>query len=116
MSPHATFATTGGRREKLPHNARAYKKQRARYNGLLVLSDPPCPCPPPGCRRGARSIDLGAARARLVRLRAERFQALEPDVERASPYLARLEAPRSGGGSRDGAAALLPSLVRENRG
>ena len=37
-----------------------------------------------GCHRHAR--------ARLIRLRAERFQALELGIENPSPYLTRLEA------------------------
>ena len=39
-----------------------------------------------------RAMDIAAARARLIRLQAERFQALELGVEEPSPYLARLEA------------------------
>jgi len=37
-------------------------------------------------------MDVTDARARLIRLRAERFQALELGIESPSPYLTRLEA------------------------
>ena len=36
-------------------------------------------------------MDVNETRARLIRLQAERFQALELGVEKASPYMARLE-------------------------
>lgn len=36
-------------------------------------------------------MDPHAAKARLIRLMAERFQALELGVENPSPYLTRLE-------------------------
>ncbi len=37
-------------------------------------------------------MNAAAARARLIGLQAERFEALELGVEKASPYMARLEA------------------------
>lgn len=37
-------------------------------------------------------MDVIDARARLISLQAERFQALELGVERPSPYMMRLEA------------------------
>ena len=37
-------------------------------------------------------MDIEQARARLIRLQAERFAALELGIERPSPYVARLEA------------------------
>lgn len=37
-------------------------------------------------------MDIEQARARLIRLQAERFAALELGVESPSPYMARLEA------------------------
>jgi len=37
-------------------------------------------------------MDLSDTRARLIRLQAERFQALELGIENASPYMTRLEA------------------------
>ncbi len=37
-------------------------------------------------------MDAAAARARLIGLQAERFEALQLGVEDASPYLVRLEA------------------------
>lgn len=37
-------------------------------------------------------MELDDARARLIRLQAERFQALELGVEDRSPYLLRLQA------------------------
>ncbi len=37
-------------------------------------------------------MDATDARARLIRLQAERFQALELGVEKSSPYLTRVEA------------------------
>ncbi|MBW3652172.1 MAG: hypothetical protein KY433_01000 [Actinobacteria bacterium] len=37
-------------------------------------------------------MDATDARSRLIRLQAERFEALELGVERPSPYLTRLEA------------------------
>lgn len=37
-------------------------------------------------------MDIAETRARLIRLQAERFQALELGVENPSPYLTRLEA------------------------
>ena len=36
-------------------------------------------------------MDVNDTRARLVRLQAERFQALELGIENPSPYMARLE-------------------------
>lgn len=36
-------------------------------------------------------MDIAATRARLIRLQAERFQALELGVENPSPYVARLD-------------------------
>lgn len=37
-------------------------------------------------------MDVNDARARLIRLRAERFQALELGIENPSPYMTRLDA------------------------
>lgn len=37
-------------------------------------------------------MDINETRSRLVRLRAEHFQALELGVENPSPYMTRLEA------------------------
>lgn len=37
-------------------------------------------------------MDIAEARARLIRLQAERFQALELGAAHASPYLTRLDA------------------------
>ena len=37
-------------------------------------------------------MDIDDARARLIRLQAERFQALEAGVENPSPYMTRLDA------------------------
>jgi hypothetical protein len=37
-------------------------------------------------------MDVSTAEARLIRLRAERFEALELGIESPSPYLTRLEA------------------------
>jgi hypothetical protein len=37
-------------------------------------------------------VDIDDAQARLIRLRAERFEALELGIESPSPYLTRLEA------------------------
>ena len=37
-------------------------------------------------------MDIGDARARLIRLQAERFAALELGIENPSPYMTRLEA------------------------
>lgn len=38
------------------------------------------------------AMDVTAAKARLIRLRAERFEALELGIESPSPYVTRLEA------------------------
>lgn len=37
-------------------------------------------------------MDVSDTRARLIRLQAERFQALELGIENPSPYITRLEA------------------------
>ena len=37
-------------------------------------------------------MDIADTQARLIRLRAERFQALELGIENPSPYLTRLDA------------------------
>jgi hypothetical protein len=40
----------------------------------------------------ASRMDIDDTRARLIRLQAERFQALELGIENPSPYLTRLDA------------------------
>jgi len=53
-------------------------------------------------------MDIAETRARLIRLQAERFAALELGIENPSPYLTRLEAAIA-----DAGADYVMSAVRE---
>ena len=53
-------------------------------------------------------MEISETHSRLVRLQAERFQAIELGVERPSPYLARLDAAIA-----EARVAYVTSAVRE---